>query len=160
MQPTLSDDMLTDDVRDAFWANVDKAGDCWTWGGVLSSHGYGRFRIRSWPYPAHRVALMLSGRKVPVSQLVDHVCFNHACVRPDHLRMATHKQNAEHREGANRGAQVPYRGVYFNPRMKSRPYYVKVKHLGKQYSGGHFTSAEEAEVAAQDLRLRLFTHER
>jgi hypothetical protein len=86
---------------------------------------------------------------------VDHACHNRACVNPDHLRLASPKQNQENRRGAassNRSSGV--RGVTYG-RGK---WIASVQHNGKRYNCGGFSSVEEAEAAVVAKRLELFTH--
>lgn len=64
--------------------------DCWEWTGGKSSAGYGNYKNR----PAHRVFYEWYHGGLPPHPLVlDHICRNRACVRPDHLRAVTQRQN-------------------------------------------------------------------
>jgi len=42
---------------------------------------------------AHRIALELSGIRIPAGMVVDHKCRVRHCVNPDHLYVGTHKNN-------------------------------------------------------------------
>lgn len=77
-----------------FWACVDKTESCWLWNGNRKPNGYGSFSIKGRLVYAHRFAYM-SHNDVPLSkrQEVAHICDNPPCVRPDHLFLATHKEN-------------------------------------------------------------------
>lgn len=77
-----------DEVR--FWAKVEKGEGCWTWLAAKRSDGYGAFD----GYAAHRwVARNVLGVIPDHKMVVDHICRNKLCVRPDHLRLVTAKEN-------------------------------------------------------------------
>lgn len=140
-----------------FWSKVDKSGDCWTWTAHVMPLGYGLFtRTGGGHVLAHRFAHELEHGPIPAGMEVDHRCFNRACVNPDHLRLATHKQNNEHRKGAHRNSKSGIRGVYW--REDCQKWEVKVGHHGKSNHIGLFTSAAEAEAVAIATRKQLFTH--
>jgi hypothetical protein len=87
---------------------------------------------------------------------LDHMCHNHACVNPDHLRVATRKQNSENRSGAYSNSGTGVRGVSWD---KARGLYrATVMHNYKQVMVGRYETPEEAEEAVKAKRLELFTH--
>lgn len=138
-----------------FWSKVDKSGECWEWTASKYGNGYGAFRgADSRVNVAHRYALTLSGVEFPEDAEVDHLCFNRGCVNPGHLRITTAKQNMENRSGSNSNCKSGYRGVYY----ASGAWRVKVRHNRKAYYAGGFSTAEEANTAAINLRNELFTH--
>lgn len=138
-----------------FLQHVDKSGDCWEWTGYVGAEGYGlswdgKDRDRS-----HRVAYALFVGPIPPGQQVDHRCHNAACVNPAHLRLATNKQNAENRRGAQSNSKSGVRGVR---RTRYGKWETRVTHHGKRYSAGNHDRMEDAERAVKELRNRLFTH--
>lgn len=79
---------------DVFWARVTKSDDCWEWTGARTSAGYGHFRITGGGYEyAHRFAYLISTGPIPEGLVLDHLCRNPPCVRPDHLEAVTHAEN-------------------------------------------------------------------
>jgi hypothetical protein len=97
-------------TADRFWSKVDKEtgpvhptlGRCWIWTAARSPRGYGVFGnwTRALPGPcgvrAHRVSYLLDrGSLPPAGAQIMHLCHVSSCVRPDHLKAGTAKQNAE-----------------------------------------------------------------
>lgn len=74
-----------------FWQFVQKGEGCWEWQGTLTkAHGYGRFGSKNL---AHRLAYELAKGPIPAGLVIDHLCRNHRCVRPDHLEAVTDRVN-------------------------------------------------------------------
>lgn len=68
---------------------------CWIWAYVTNQNGYGRYQItRSQPaVMAHRYAYELAYGPIPKGRVLDHLCRNPSCVRPDHLDAVTQGEN-------------------------------------------------------------------
>lgn len=149
---------MTDEER--FWSYVSKADGCWEWTGSKNWAGYGRFwwdegggkRLHG----AHRTAYQLVFGPIPGEMVLDHLCHNPGCVNPGHLRPVTHKENNEHRRGAQRNSATGVRGVSWS--RAAEKWQVTVHHNGKGYYGGVFDTVEDANRAAIELRNTLFTH--
>lgn len=138
----------------AFWARVDKSGDCWTWTGAKTRKGYGQLRHEGKTIYAHRFVLARAGVDIDGKQ-VDHICHRPECVRPDHLRCATNKQNSENLTGAYTNSKSGVRGVWYEKRTGL--WYATVGHQGKQHRK-RFPTVEAAAEWARLKRLELFTH--
>ena len=137
-----------------FWSRVNKTETCWEWTGTLIKGGYGKITYGSKQAVAHRVSYEMSGEVIPAGMDIDHICHNRACVRPEHLRLATRKQNSENITGAYKNSQTGIRGVT----KRGNSWRAQVRHNGKLITAGTFTNSAEAEAAVIALRAELFTH--
>lgn len=141
-------------LAEKFWCRVDKSGECWVWTGCKTSKGYGQVRLDGRNLYAHRVAITLAGVD-PTGMQVDHICRNASCVRPEHLRLATPKQNSENLSGPYANSKSGVRGVWWDKRAKS--WQAGVGHHGVQHRR-RFKDLAEAERWVIAKRLELFTH--
>lgn len=87
-----------------FWGKVLRSEECWEWNGALSHDGYGHYRCGGKVAGAHRYSYLLHNGPIPDSLLVLHHCDNRKCVRPDHLFLGTHQDNAKDRCAKGRSA--------------------------------------------------------
>jgi hypothetical protein len=84
-----------------FWTKVlcNIATGCWLWTGAITWAGYGRVFLYRSPEgrivtaQAHWVSLQLAGIEVPDGLVLDHLCGNRLCVRPNHLEPVTPRVN-------------------------------------------------------------------
>lgn len=147
-------------LEERFWAKVDRRGpdDCWLWTGSVMGTGYGNIKVnaRVGNTYAHRLAYELHKGHIPPEMTVDHSCFNRRCVNPEHLRLATLKQNNENQKGAKSHSSTGIRGVYFDSRRGT--WSALVTHNRKPIYLGTFARAEDAAEAARAKRNELFTH--
>ena len=139
-----------------FWLRVAKfPGGCWEWLDQLDAKGYGFFNFARERRLAHRVSWQLINGPVPTGAVIDHICHTPSCVRPDHLRAISQKQNQEHRSPLAR-TRSGHRGVSWV--SASSKWRVAVKHNGVYHHGGLFVALDEAVTAAKVLRNKLYTH--
>ena len=146
-------------VRERIEPRIVKGDGCWAWLGGHDNKGYSVLRVRSGGSERtvliHREVLSWTLGPLPPYMDVDHVCHNPACVNPDHLRLATRKQNIENYAGLRRDNTSGYRGAY----RKGGRWVASVGHNGGTVRvRGSFDTAEEAAEAARKLRLQLHTH--
>lgn len=141
-----------------FTSKVDRRNSeqCWLWTASRDRDGYGRFQLGDRCQKAHRVSYSLFKGAIPAGMEIDHLCHTHACVNPAHLRVTTRKQNGENRAGPLRRNTSKALGVSYVKREGR--WMARVMHNGKRHYLGHFDSKDEAEQAAREARLRLFTH--
>lgn len=82
-------------IEQRFWSKVDKTAACWIWTASVDAKGYGRFALGSREDGialAHRAAWWLTYGVWPTGVL-DHLCFNPACVNPAHLDDISTREN-------------------------------------------------------------------
>jgi hypothetical protein len=140
-----------------FWAKVNKTESCWDWTGYVDPQlGYGHTWYDGRQQRVHRVSYQLEVGEIPEGMMIDHRCHNRKCVNPDHLRLATMKQNQENRAGAIKPSQSGVRGVSWSKGNKR--WLVTIGHNGRTVYGGQFKELADAESAAIALRNKLFTH--
>ena len=76
-----------------FKSYVEKSGECWVWKGRLDRYGYGEFKYQGKKHKAHRWIYEALNFSLEPTMVVDHLCRNRKCVRPDHLELVTMKEN-------------------------------------------------------------------
>jgi len=90
-------------VEAVFWTRVtksDRSDGCWVWTGTTINGDYGAYGFRSsttgqtYVWLAHRLAWTLINGPLDDSTVLDHLCGNEKCVRPEHLKRATNEENA------------------------------------------------------------------
>jgi hypothetical protein len=142
-----------------FWAKVTKTDTCWNWTGCATK-GYGMSRAwRDDKYTmvlSHRLSYYAARGECPDDMYVDHVCHNPACVRPEHLRLVTNKQNSENVLGAQSNSESGIRGVRWE--SKSKRWRARVTHNRQCIEVGYFDTAQAAADAVKAKRNELFTH--
>ena len=145
------------DVRQRFWAKVDKTGDCWNWTASVNRAGYGKFVAGGKHVLAHRFAFELSsGEPVPDELQIDHRCHNVRCVRPAHLRLATPSQNSENYQPSGTRARSGVRGVDWCAQRSL--WRARVQQQGKCVDEQFFATLEEAAIAVVAMRNRFHTY--
>lgn len=149
-----------------FWAKVNRNGpmpdpvhglttNCWLWTGATNLGGYGLFSLDGAHMKAHRASYMLFVGQIPPGQFVDHRCHRRNCIRPDHLRPVTRSQNTQN-VLKYRNNKSGVKGVYYE--QETGKYRVIIRKGGVNYQGGRWSNLADAELAAVNLRNRIFTH--
>lgn len=82
-------DLCRPTAVDRFWIRVAKTDHCWYWMGGRVPSGYGTF----YGTYAHRFSYELAHGTIPDGHEVCHTCDVPSCVRPEHLYLATHREN-------------------------------------------------------------------
>jgi hypothetical protein len=105
-------------LAERFWARVQVGPPsvCWPWTAGRHGRGYGHFRVGGTMERASRVAWALHHGTIPAGALVLHHCDRPECVNPKHLYLGTALDNAQDRDGRNRGnTRNLLRGGYSRP---------------------------------------------
>ncbi|WP_416381744.1 HNH endonuclease [Mycobacteroides abscessus] len=149
--------MYPDEFLNRYEVNVNQRGEdeCWLWSGYTNSSGYGQIQLDRKKILAHRVSYTISHGPIPDGYHVDHICMVKLCVNPKHLRLASPKQNMEHRL-PYRNSSTGVRGVRWD--VQRGKYRAQVTHRCKTIHVGTFSDLAEAEKAVIAKRNELFTH--
>lgn len=79
------------------WARAVEVDGCWVWQGMTSKatggRPYGRMWLGNVRWWAHRLAYTLAVGPIPTGLVIDHLCRNTLCIRPDHLEAVTNEEN-------------------------------------------------------------------
>lgn len=143
------------DAEQRFWAKVHKTDTCWNWT-AFTNRGYGTFQFEGKSVLAHRFAYKAVVGEIPKGMQVDHKCHNRRCVNPDHLRLATPKQNNENHRGEPRpGNTSGVRGVSW--RSSTQRWVAQVRHNGQMVYARTFRNLEDAEAAVIAKRNQFHT---
>jgi hypothetical protein len=71
--------------------------ECWRWKAARNGTGYGALMLNGiWIY-AHRASYMTFNGPIPEGKLIRHLCHVKECVSPYHLRLGSHRDNANDR---------------------------------------------------------------
>ena len=92
-----------------FWSKVNpngpindarpELGPCWLWLGEPGSRGYGFFWYEGKKRLVHRWSWELFKTAIADGLVIDHLCRNTMCIRPDHLEPVTDRVNILRGEG-------------------------------------------------------------
>ena len=141
------------DHREALEQYPRQQGDCLVWTGPLTKTGYGQINIDGQTILVHRFVWAQSRGPLSRDVELDHKCHNRACIRIDHLRIATRSQNTSNKAGPrtdNRNSGV--RNVY----KAKNGWTVQIVKDGVQHYFGLHSTIEEAASVAEGMRLKLF----
>lgn len=85
--------MLFKDIK-RFETRYRQTNDCWWWMAKRNDAGYGVFYLNNKTVLAHRVSYELyNDCIIKKGYVIDHLCRNRACVKPEHLEEVTLKEN-------------------------------------------------------------------
>lgn len=86
--------LITPTIRSRLDAKIIKsATGCWGWAGAKTLDGYGQLWVARRPMLAHRISFAVHTGSEPGEMVVAHRCDNPACCNPDHLFLASQRQN-------------------------------------------------------------------
>lgn len=149
-----------------FWARVQETDGCWEWGGRRTRQGYGH---GSWHIDgklvqlAHRVSYMLRVGPIPDGLVIDHLCRNPPCVRPDHLEpvlpyvnnvVRGHHWRAE-RTVCDNGHEFTPENTYQRPdRPKQRQCRACMREAGRRFAQAHRDQRNEKKRQVRAAQLQ------
>lgn len=84
--------MKTGDIS-RFWKKVRKSQGCWGWLGCHFNTGRPAFWLNRNNVLAYRVVFLLTKGNIAQDLVIDHLCDNPACMNPDHMKVATQREN-------------------------------------------------------------------
>ena len=105
--------------------------ECIEWQGTMFDTGYGRVYKDGKSKKAHRVEWEKANGPIPDGLCVCHRCNNKGCVNPDHLYLATSRQNTI--------------DAYKDGLIKCR--------VGEEHQNSKLTEADVLEIRATDISL-------
>ena len=95
---------------DRFWTRVElgptmrpELGPCVVWNGGRTKADYGTIKFFGKLEYTHRVAYQITHGPILSTIKVLYRCDNPPCVRVDHLRTGTHRENMQDRDAKKRG---------------------------------------------------------
>lgn len=146
------------DPEEAFAARTKADGDCIVWTGAKYTSGYGQIRINNKIVRAHRYAWERVNGPIAEGLIVDHLCWNRACVKVEHLRPGTEALNRQNLSGAYKNSGSGIRGVHFH---KASGLWQSRLAVGGVIHSCYSKTAEEAErkVIAMRRELMPFSQE-
>lgn len=75
------------------------------------SNGYGTLNYKNKKELAHRFSYRAVVGEIPEGHEIDHLCDNRGCVRPDHLKTCTHRENFEAGKARGRISKITWDDV-------------------------------------------------
>ena len=143
---------FTTSFPERFWEKVEKTNDCWNWTAAKNKFNYGEFFYNGKVWKAHRVSYLIVNGEYDLSLKVAHKCDNPLCVRPDHLFLATQRENIidmvkKGRHGSNQKTMQSY-----SDWLRERPNKSKFDKCSK---GHEFSSKNTRIKRSGDRFLRV-----
>ena len=143
-------------TEERFAARSSPSGGCTVWTGAKNQFGYGQIWTGERLVPAHRYAWERTNGPIPDGMVIDHLCWNRACVNVEHLRVVAQAQNNQNLSGARSDSKSGVRGV----RRHGNGWEARVQTGGVKYSSKHPTLEDaEAWVTAMRTKLMPFSQE-
>lgn len=128
-------------------------GDCRIWTGAVDAAGYGHKRWNGRPQTVHRLKWISANGPIPVGMVIDHICWNKACINIEHLRLVTHAQNMQYRPGPPSNSTTGVRNV---SKSREGTFVVSIKVNEKTTNFGTYSTLDEAARVAGRIRRDMW----
>lgn len=124
--------------------------------GAITGEGYWQCGYRKRQYKVHRIIMMIHlGRELSSDEVVDHINGNPSDNRLENLRVCSNAENVSNMRITSRNT-TGVKGVSYKPSINSKkPYCVHIRANGRAVHGGYYSTLEEAEKVANNLREEL-----
>ncbi len=126
---------LSSEFPERFWKKVIKTEGCWYWTAATVNGGYGTISVG----PPHnefirapRASYILSVGPIPEGLDILHHCDTPSCVRPDHLRCGTARDNMHDMIAKGRHGGGAKKGEAHFGRKLSEQEVLKIRELAQQ----------------------------
>lgn len=136
-----------------FWAKIKISRGCWVWTASKNTNGYGQYRLNGKMFLAHRLAYELLEGDIPEGFELDHICHNHECVNPGHLRACSRLENGRNLK-LGKANTSGFKGVSWDSVNHKWEAKIGVNH--KTIKIGRFNTPEDAYSAY--CRAAVFHH--
>jgi len=128
-------------IRSRFEEKVIKTEGCWGWNGHLDKNGYplmksGSDRKSFKEARCNRISWLLYRGEIPEGKYLCHQCDNPTCTNPDHLFLASAKENSQDMVKKARGNKGTKHG---NAKLNDQDV-VEIRQLLRQGKTGRFIS--------------------
>ena len=136
------------------------SGDCWLWIRAVGSHGYGNVLYAGRYTTAPRVVATITYGMPEPTHCVLHECDTRRCIRPEHLRWGSQKENMADalKRGRPIGAPVGATAGERNGRAKLTS--AQVQAFRSLVAAGRtcYSIAKEFDLSPSTVRSAVFIH--
>ena len=140
-------------LEDRLAYRTEERGECLVWTGELNRGGYPVTTYQGKKRYVYRLTWERAHGPIPEGMQVDHTCHVRACVKVEHLRLASNSENSRNRSGPHlAGTATGVRNVH----IAGKKYTVRIKEHGKLHYFGVYNTIEEAARVAERKRALLF----
>jgi hypothetical protein len=87
-------DSMPEEWKRVFAKRIKVKGECWVIPSPNGKDYYATARVGGRDHVAHRLSYVLAGGVIPEALVLDHLCNQKRCVRPDHLEAVTVMENS------------------------------------------------------------------